>query len=103
MILATGTFMSGLVHIGHTAFKAGRAGEFASYALPEHLRALGLKTGRMKTGTPPRLRRGSIDFSCFTTQEEQTRCRPFSHFSQAPSMLLTADWVTKSFLLALVT
>lgn len=86
VILATGTFMGGLVHIGHTAFKAGRAGEFASYALPEQLRALGFKTGRMKTGTPPRLRRGSIDFSRFAVQAQQTDCRPFSHFPQTRSM-----------------
>ena len=86
VILATGTFMGGLVHIGHTAFKAGRAGEFASYALPEQLRALGFKTGRMKTGTPPRLRRGSIDFSRFAVQAQQAACRPFSHFPQDRSM-----------------
>ena len=86
VILATGTFMGGLVHIGHTTFKAGRAGEFASYALPDHLRALGFKTGRMKTGTPPRLRRGSIDFSRFAVQEQQTVCRAFSHFPQTGSI-----------------
>ena len=86
VILATGTFMGGLMHIGHSAFQAGRAGEFASYALPEQLRALGFKTGRMKTGTPPRLRRGSIDFSRFAVQAQQTSCRPFSHFPQARSM-----------------
>ncbi len=86
VILATGTFMGGLMHIGHSAFQAGRAGEFASYALPEQLRALGFKTGRMKTGTPPRLRRGSIDFSRFAVQAQQTGCRPFSHFPQARSM-----------------
>jgi tRNA uridine 5-carboxymethylaminomethyl modification enzyme len=86
VIIATGTFMCGLVHIGHASFKAGRAGEFASYGLPEHLRELGFTLGRMKTGTPPRLRRGSIDFSRFTTQEEPAGARPFSHVTRGLSM-----------------
>ena len=86
VIITTGTFMRGLVHIGHSSFQAGRAGEFASYALPDHLQALGFKLGRMKTGTPPRLRRGSIDFSRFTVQAEQTGGRPFSHVTRGLSM-----------------
>jgi tRNA uridine 5-carboxymethylaminomethyl modification enzyme len=86
VVIATGTFMCGLVHIGHSTFKAGRAGEFASYALPDHLRALGFAMGRMKTGTPPRLRRGSIDFSRFEIQEQQTGGEPFSHATRAAAM-----------------
>ena len=86
VVLAAGTFMRGLVHIGHTSFQAGRAGEFASYALPENLRALGFEMGRMKTGTPPRLRRASIDFSRFAIQAEQTVGRPFSRLTRAPTM-----------------
>jgi tRNA uridine 5-carboxymethylaminomethyl modification enzyme len=81
VILATGTFMSGLVHVGFTAIKAGRAGEFASYALPAQLKSLGLAMGRMKTGTPPRLRRTSIDFSKFNCQKPDPTPRPFSHFN----------------------
>lgn len=79
LVLATGTFLSGLVHIGHCSIRAGRAGEFASYALPENLRALGFAMGRMKTGTPPRLHRASIDFSRFERQALQDDPRPFSH------------------------
>ena len=86
VIIAAGTFMRGLVHIGHTSFQAGRAGEFASYALPEHLRALGFKMGRMKTGTPPRLRRTSIDFSRFAIQEKQAGGRPFSRLTRSLTM-----------------
>jgi tRNA uridine 5-carboxymethylaminomethyl modification enzyme len=78
VILATGTFLSGLVHIGFKAIKAGRAGEFASYGLPENLRQLGFQMGRMKTGTPPRLKRSSIDFTRFTRQESEPECIPFS-------------------------
>ncbi|MBW2040738.1 MAG: tRNA uridine-5-carboxymethylaminomethyl(34) synthesis enzyme MnmG [Deltaproteobacteria bacterium] len=81
VVLATGTFLSGLVHIGFRAFQAGRAGEFASYALPEHLRRLGFSTGRMKTGTPPRLKRSSIDFSQFTRHDPDPVPVPFSVFS----------------------
>jgi tRNA uridine 5-carboxymethylaminomethyl modification enzyme len=57
VVLATGTFLSGLVHIGFKTMQAGRAGEFAAYSLPTHLKALGFTLGRMKTGTPPRLNR----------------------------------------------
>jgi tRNA uridine 5-carboxymethylaminomethyl modification enzyme len=78
VVLATGTFLSGLVHIGDRSIKAGRAGEFASYALPENLRDLGFVMGRMKTGTPPRLHRATIDFSRFECQELQADVRPFS-------------------------
>ena len=81
VILATGTFLSGLVHIGDRAIKAGRAGEFASYALADNLRAMGFATGRMKTGTPPRLHRATIDFSRFERQALQPDPRPFSFFS----------------------
>jgi tRNA uridine 5-carboxymethylaminomethyl modification enzyme len=86
VVLATGTFLSGLVHVGFRSMKAGRAGEFASYGLPGHLRELGFRLGRMKTGTPPRLRRSSIDFSCFAVQEADERPRPFSHFTERPEL-----------------
>lgn len=80
VVLATGTFLSGLVHIGFTAVKAGRAGEFASYGLPGHLRTLGFDLGRMKTGTPPRLKRASIDFDQFECQEGDADPAPFSFY-----------------------
>jgi tRNA uridine 5-carboxymethylaminomethyl modification enzyme len=82
VILATGTFLSGLVHIGDRSIRAGRAGEFASYALPENLRDLGFDMGRMKTGTPPRLHRATIDFSRFECQERQGDPCPFSFFTR---------------------
>ena len=82
VVLATGTFLSGLVHIGFKSFKAGRAGEFASYSLPLHLKQLGFELGRMKTGTPPRLRRASIDFTRFAIQENDENPAPFSHFTK---------------------
>ena len=78
VILATGTFLSGLVHIGFKSIQAGRAGEFASYGLAKSLNAIGFALGRMKTGTPPRLARSSIDFSKFTAQAPDGAPRPFS-------------------------
>jgi tRNA uridine 5-carboxymethylaminomethyl modification enzyme len=82
VILATGTFLKGLVHIGFTSIKAGRAGEFASYGLSESLKNLGFNLGRMKTGTPPRLKKTSIDFSRFERQEGDDNPRPFSIFTK---------------------
>lgn len=81
VILATGTFLSGLIHIGFKSIKAGRAGEFASYSLPAHLSELGFELGRMKTGTPPRLKKSSIDFTKFEKQEVEQDPAPFSFFT----------------------
>jgi tRNA uridine 5-carboxymethylaminomethyl modification enzyme len=86
VVLATGTFLSGLLHIGFNSVKAGRAGEFASYSLPANLKELGFKLGRMKTGTPPRLKKSSIDFNEFTEQEGEQDPIPFSFFSDKISM-----------------
>ena len=68
VILATGTFLGGLVHIGYQAIKAGRAGEFSAEGLAAQLRALGFQVGRMKTGTPPRIDKRSVDFSVLEEQ-----------------------------------
>jgi tRNA uridine 5-carboxymethylaminomethyl modification enzyme len=63
VILCTGTFLGGLIHIGPEKVKAGRRGESAAYQLTESLKSLGLEVGRLKTGTPPRLDGKTIDFS----------------------------------------
>jgi tRNA uridine 5-carboxymethylaminomethyl modification enzyme len=86
VILATGTFLSGLVHIGFTSIQAGRAGEFASYGLAANLKELGLRLGRLKTGTPPRLKKSSIDFSKFIVQEAEGKPVPFSCFTDKINM-----------------
>ena len=83
VVLATGTFLSGLIHIGFNSFRAGRAGEFASYGLANDLKKLGFDLGRMKTGTPPRLKKASIDFSKFKVQESDANPVPFSYFSDS--------------------
>jgi tRNA uridine 5-carboxymethylaminomethyl modification enzyme len=81
VVLATGTFLSGLLHIGFNSFRAGRAGEFASYGLASDLKGLGFDLGRMKTGTPPRLKKSSIDFSKFKVQQSDADVTPFSYFT----------------------
>ncbi len=63
VIVTTGTFLRGLIHIGLENFEAGRAGEFPSIGLSDSLRSLGFRMGRLKTGTPPRLDARTIDFS----------------------------------------
>ncbi|MEK7707767.1 MAG: tRNA uridine-5-carboxymethylaminomethyl(34) synthesis enzyme MnmG [Verrucomicrobiota bacterium] len=62
VVLTTGTFLRGLMHIGSNQQAGGRAGESASFGLSESLREIGIELGRFKTGTPPRLLRRSIDF-----------------------------------------
>jgi len=78
IVIATGTFLRGTVHIGSTRINAGRAGEFSSIGLAQSLAKIGLDMGRMKTGTPPRLHADSIDFSKFNLHGADTITRPFS-------------------------
>lgn len=70
IVVTTGTFMKGVVHVGRTRYRAGRRDEEASYGLSESLaHEMGVELGRLKTGTPPRLARSSLDFSKLTKQE----------------------------------
>jgi tRNA uridine 5-carboxymethylaminomethyl modification enzyme len=78
VVLATGTFLHGLIHIGTTRIPAGRAGEFPSNKLADQLVRLGFQLGRMKTGTPARIHRHSIDYSRFAEQTGDPVPRPFS-------------------------
>jgi tRNA uridine 5-carboxymethylaminomethyl modification enzyme len=68
VIVTTGTFLRGLIHIGESKMEAGRAGEPAAYSLSDSLKRLGFELGRLKTGTPPRLNRRSIDFTKMDVQ-----------------------------------
>ena len=83
VIITTGTFLNGLVHIGPSQTPSGRAGELASVGLANHLRELGFEMGRMKTGTPPRLRASSIDFSVLERQDSDPNPQPFSFTTKA--------------------
>ncbi|MBP1623383.1 MAG: glucose-inhibited division protein [Acidobacteria bacterium] len=69
VILTTGTFLNGLIHIGDQSHPAGRIGEAPAIPLSECLRGLGFRVGRLKTGTPPRLDRNTIDYSRFEEQK----------------------------------
>ncbi len=69
VFITTGTFLRGQIHIGMANYQAGRQGEEASVHLSSWLQQVGIKIGRLKTGTPPRLLRSSIDFSKLTYQE----------------------------------
>jgi len=82
VILATGTFLNGIIHIGLVQYPAGRAGEFSSKGLSRCLERLGLKLGRLKTGTPPRLRASSVDFTKLEEQRGDREPRPFSFFTK---------------------
>jgi tRNA uridine 5-carboxymethylaminomethyl modification enzyme len=82
VILTTGTFLKGLIHIGLINFPAGRAGEFPSEKLSDNLRELGFEIGRLKTGTPPRLDAKTIDFSRLTEQRGDAEPRPFSYSTE---------------------
>lgn len=78
LVITTGTFLNGLIHIGPEQHHAGRAGEPASSELSESLKQLGFRWGRLKTGTPPRLDRRSIDFTRFEEQHGDDPIVPFS-------------------------
>jgi tRNA uridine 5-carboxymethylaminomethyl modification enzyme len=83
LVITTGTFLNGLVHIGRDQRAAGRAGEPPSVHLAESLKAFGFRWGRLKTGTPPRLHRRSIDFSRFDVERGDHPPQPFSFATDA--------------------
>ncbi len=82
VVVTAGTFLKGLMHIGHDSFDAGRAGELPSVGLSNSLAQLGLKLGRLKTGTPARLDAKSIDFKKTEAQYGDDPPIPFSHSTE---------------------
>ena len=79
IILTTGTFMNGLIHIGSVQMKGGRFSEPASYGLSEKLASIGFSVGRMKTGTPVRIDERTIDFSLLSEQKGENGFHKFSY------------------------
>ncbi|MFA5555613.1 MAG: tRNA uridine-5-carboxymethylaminomethyl(34) synthesis enzyme MnmG [Flavobacteriaceae bacterium] len=79
VILTNGTFLNGLIHIGEKQFGGGRAGEGASYGITEDLLKLGFESGRMKTGTPPRVDGRSLDYSKMIEQAGDENPSKFSY------------------------
>lgn len=94
IILTTGTFLRGLMHIGLTQNRGGRAGEHAAELLSDPLRELGFEMGRLKTGTPPRLNAHSIDFSACERQPGDEPPVPFSHFTESITQRQLPCWIT---------
>ncbi|MEJ2542583.1 MAG: tRNA uridine-5-carboxymethylaminomethyl(34) synthesis enzyme MnmG [Calditrichaceae bacterium] len=78
IVLTNGTFLNGLIHVGEKHIPAGRSGEMPSYGLTESLISLGFSAGRLKTGTPPRIHKDSIDYSKVESQKPDEIPIPFS-------------------------
>ena len=81
-VITPGTFLNGLIHVGERQIPGGRIGEHAARALSECLGELGLERGRLKTGTPPRLHRDSIDWDSLEPQRGDEPPVPFSHWTE---------------------
>ncbi|KID99131.1 vacuolar protein sorting-associated protein 45, partial [Metarhizium majus ARSEF 297] len=93
VIITTGTFLGGEIHIGLQSYPAGRLGEAATFGLSKSLRTAGFQLGRLKTGTPPRLDQKTIDFKELEVQYGDTPPTPFSFLNNAVSV---ADQLTCS-------
>lgn len=86
VVLTTGTFMRGLIHIGLTHYPGGRAGDLPSIGLSDQLKSLGFDVGRLKTGTPARLDKRTIDFSRLEPQYGDNPPQPFSFSTEKITM-----------------
>ncbi len=81
LVLSSGTFLNGLMHTGLKSSKGGRYGEKPAIGITETMMLLGFETGRLKTGTPPRLAKNSINFEILEEQPGDQNPQPFSHFT----------------------
>jgi tRNA uridine 5-carboxymethylaminomethyl modification enzyme len=93
VVVTTGTFLNGLIHCGEQKYAAGRSGEPPAVMLGEALRRMGFDVGRLKTGTPPRLDRRTIDFSHFKVQPGDPVPTPFSFRTRAITQEQTVCWI----------
>jgi tRNA uridine 5-carboxymethylaminomethyl modification enzyme len=93
-VITPGTFLNGLIHIGDTQVPGGRIGEHAARALSECLAELGLERGRLKTGTPPRLHRDSIDWDAMEPQPGDEPPQPLSHWTERLQVDQVLCWLT---------
>jgi tRNA uridine 5-carboxymethylaminomethyl modification enzyme len=94
VIVATGTFLRGLMHVGTRQSSGGRLGELASKQLSESLGRLGLEMGRLKTGTPPRLDASGVDFERLQIQQGDSQPSPFSFMTDTIDREQTPCWIT---------
>jgi tRNA uridine 5-carboxymethylaminomethyl modification enzyme len=90
VVLTNGTFLNGLIHIGEKQFGGGRAGEKAATGITEQLTALGFESGRMKTGTPPRVDGRSLDYSKMIVQAGDSKPEKFS-YTDTPTLTTQRD------------
>lgn len=91
VILTNGTFLNGIIHIGMKQFGGGRAGEKAAKGITECLVAHGFESGRMKTGTPPRVDSRSLDYSKMTSQPGDENPEKFSYLPQIKPLTIQKD------------
>jgi tRNA uridine 5-carboxymethylaminomethyl modification enzyme len=94
VVLTTGTFLNGLMHVGEKQQKGGRSGEHASYGISEQLMAMGFSTGRMKTGTPPRIDGRSLDYTKMEEQKGDEQPGKFSFTDTRPLEKQRSCWIT---------
>lgn len=93
VVLTNGTFLNGLIHIGEKNYGGGRAGERAATGITEQLVSLGFDSGRMKTGTPPRVDGRSLDYSKFEEQKGDDVPGGFSYLNQYPIGEQKSCWI----------
>ena len=96
LIVTTGTFLRGLMHTGKDQSAGGREGDASAEGLSDSLRALGFKLARLKTGTPPRLRRSTIDFSDLKEQPGEASAKPFSFMTDSINRVQISCWQTET-------
>ena len=96
VVLTTGTFLNGLIHIGDKRVPAGRVGDAPAIGLSKRLYALGLTMGRLKTGTPPRLDGGTIDYAALSVQEGDDPPVPFSFLTREITTPQTVCHITQT-------
>jgi len=96
VVLATGTFLNGVIHIGNHSAKSGRMGDKSALGLSKRLYSLGLRMGRLKTGTPPRLIGDTIDFSELTLQRGDDVPELFSFLSDSPQLAQVPCYITST-------
>jgi tRNA uridine 5-carboxymethylaminomethyl modification enzyme len=96
VVLTTGTFLHGLIHIGERKIPAGRVGDASSIGLADTLYSLGLEMGRLKTGTPPRLDGRTIDWSGLAVQRGDDPPTPFSFLTRAITTPQTVCHITRT-------
>lgn len=96
VVLTTGTFLSGVIHVGNKMTPAGRVGENATYGLSTALKKYHFNIGRLKTGTPPRLDADTIDFSILEKQSGDIVPRPFSYLNKEIRVPQICCYITKT-------